>query len=62
MILLRMKATLSRLDSLIHIHVPQGEHFNVCGDVHGQYYEYVIFSFLHHLPIPIPIPIPIFFA
>jgi len=37
--LLQMKDLLCRLDSLISIQVPAGSHFNVCGDVHGQYYD-----------------------
>jgi len=38
-ILLQVRKILSSLDSLIDIDVPEGHHFNVCGDVHGQFYD-----------------------
>jgi len=38
-ILLQMKKLLASLDTLVHIDVPEGTHFNVCGDVHGQFYD-----------------------
>uniref|UniRef100_A0A2N9IAR7 protein-serine/threonine phosphatase n=1 Tax=Fagus sylvatica TaxID=28930 RepID=A0A2N9IAR7_FAGSY len=35
-IVLQMRDTLRALPSLVDINVPDGNHFTVCGDVHGQ--------------------------
>jgi len=33
---LQTREALQALPSLVDIHVPDGKHFTVCGDVHGQ--------------------------
>jgi serine/threonine-protein phosphatase 5 len=38
-VLLAAKTTLKPLPSLVRISVPAGKHLNVCGDVHGQFYD-----------------------
>lgn len=35
-IVLQAREMLRALPSLVDIHVPDGNHFTVCGDVHGQ--------------------------
>lgn len=35
-IVLQTREMLRSLPSLVDIEVPQGKHFTVCGDVHGQ--------------------------
>jgi len=37
--LLEIKKIFSSLDSLIEIEVPESNHINVCGDVHGQFFD-----------------------
>lgn len=34
--MLQTKEMLQKLPSLVDINVPNGKHFTVCGDVHGQ--------------------------
>ncbi|KAK4741746.1 hypothetical protein SAY87_025334 [Trapa incisa] len=38
-IVLQMREMLKMLPSLVDIHVPEGKHLTVCGDVHGQFYD-----------------------
>ena len=38
-ILHRVRAILSREPAVVDVSVPEGRHFTVCGDVHGQYYD-----------------------
>ncbi|KAK3237861.1 hypothetical protein CYMTET_52091 [Cymbomonas tetramitiformis] len=38
-ILLQVKEVFKVLPTLMDIEIPQGTHFTVCGDVHGQYYD-----------------------
>lgn len=35
----RVKAWYEQKESLVDISIPEDKHFNVCGDVHGQYYD-----------------------
>lgn len=35
-IVLQIRDLMRELPSLVDIHVPDGKHFTVCGDVHGQ--------------------------
>jgi hypothetical protein len=37
-ILLRMKAMLLALPTVVDVPVPEGKHITMCGDVHGQFY------------------------
>lgn len=48
-IVLQTKEMLQKLPSLVDINVPNGKHFTVCGDVHGQvitFYASYLFKFL----------------
>lgn len=38
-LLLELKAQLKALPTLVEVPIPEGTHFNVCGDTHGQYYD-----------------------
>jgi serine/threonine-protein phosphatase 5 len=49
-ILLQMRQVLMKLDSLITIDVPEGTHFTVCGDVHGQFYDFLNIFAINGLP------------
>ncbi|XP_047331501.1 serine/threonine-protein phosphatase 5-like isoform X2 [Impatiens glandulifera] len=41
---------LQALPSLVDIHIPDGKHFTVCGDVHGQFYDLLNIFKLNGLP------------
>ncbi|CAJ1964431.1 unnamed protein product [Sphenostylis stenocarpa] len=49
-IVLQTREVLQSLPSLVDIHVPNGKHFTVCGDVHGQYYDLLNIFELNGLP------------
>ncbi|KAK2441390.1 serine/threonine-protein phosphatase [Trifolium repens] len=49
-IVLQTKEMLQALPSLVDITVPQGKHFTVCGDVHGQFYDLLNIFELNGLP------------
>ncbi|KAH1053998.1 hypothetical protein GLYMA_08G311000v4 [Glycine max] len=49
-IVLQTREMLQALPSLVDIHVPDGKHFTVCGDVHGQYYDLLNIFELNGLP------------
>ncbi|ONI17603.1 hypothetical protein PRUPE_3G168900 [Prunus persica] len=49
-IVLQTKEMLQALPSLVDINVPKGNHFTVCGDVHGQFYDLLNIFELNGLP------------
>ncbi|KAK7316721.1 hypothetical protein RJT34_00390 [Clitoria ternatea] len=49
-IVLQTREILQALPSLVDINVPEGKHFTVCGDVHGQYYDLLNIFELNGLP------------
>ncbi|KAL1555705.1 Serine/threonine-protein phosphatase 5 [Salvia divinorum] len=49
-IVLQLRDVLRELPSLVDIHVPDGKHFTVCGDVHGQFYDLLNIFELNGLP------------
>ncbi|KAK4758878.1 hypothetical protein SAY87_020179 [Trapa incisa] len=49
-IVLQMREMLRGLPSLVDIHVPDGKHLTVCGDVHGQFYDLLNIFELNGLP------------
>ncbi|XP_031106874.1 serine/threonine-protein phosphatase 5-like [Ipomoea triloba] len=49
-IVLQTRAMLRALPSLVDINVPEGKHFTVCGDVHGQFYDLLNIFELNGLP------------
>ena len=49
-ILLRMKAMLMALPTVVDVPVPEGKHITVCGDVHGQFYDLLNIFELNGLP------------
>ncbi|XP_073122365.1 serine/threonine-protein phosphatase 5 isoform X2 [Henckelia pumila] len=49
-IVLQLRETLRALPSLVDINVPDGKHFTVCGDVHGQFYDLMNIFELNGLP------------
>ncbi|KAK4714533.1 hypothetical protein R3W88_020440 [Solanum pinnatisectum] len=49
-IVLQTREMLRALPSLVDIVVPQGKHFTVCGDVHGQFYDLLNIFELNGLP------------
>ena len=49
-ILLRMKALLTALPTVVDVPVPEGSHITVCGDVHGQFYDLLNIFELNGLP------------
>ncbi|XP_031390771.1 serine/threonine-protein phosphatase 5 isoform X3 [Punica granatum] len=49
-IVLQIREMLRALPSLVDINVPEGKHFTVCGDVHGQYYDLLNIFELNGLP------------
>ncbi|CAH9135534.1 unnamed protein product [Cuscuta epithymum] len=49
-IVLQTREMLRSLPSLVDINVPQGKHFTVCGDVHGQFYDLLNIFELNGLP------------
>ncbi|KAJ4836831.1 Serine/threonine-protein phosphatase 5 [Turnera subulata] len=49
-IVLQTRELLRALPSLVDINVPEGKHFTVCGDVHGQFYDLVNIFELNGLP------------
>ena len=49
-ILLQMKAILKATPTLMDIPVPDGTHFTVCGDVHGQVCACVVLHLMHRRP------------
>jgi len=49
-ILLQMKAILKATPTLMDIPVPDGTHFTVCGDVHGQFYDLMNIFELNGMP------------
>ncbi|KAF8063021.1 PAPP5 [Scenedesmus sp. PABB004] len=51
-ILLKARALLRELPSLVDVEVPPDKHFTVCGDVHGQYYDLLHIWELNGLPSP----------
>lgn len=51
-IMLQAKAILSELPPICEIPVPEGTHFTVCGDVHGQFYDLLNIFELNGMPSP----------
>jgi len=51
-IVLEAIALLSKLPSVVDIDVPEGHHFTVCGDIHGQYYDLLNIFRLNGDPSP----------
>ncbi|KAL6570842.1 Serine/threonine-protein phosphatase 5 [Orobanche gracilis] len=49
-IVLQIRDLLRELPSLVEIKVPDGKHFTVCGDVHGQFYDLINIFELNGLP------------
>lgn len=49
-IVLQMRDMLRALPSLVDVTVPDGKHFTVCGDVHGQFYDLLNIFELNGLP------------
>ncbi|KAF3444950.1 hypothetical protein FNV43_RR14643 [Rhamnella rubrinervis] len=49
-IVLQTREMLQALPSLVDINVPNGKHFTVCGDVHGQFYDLLNIFELNGLP------------
>ncbi|XP_075487288.1 serine/threonine-protein phosphatase 5-like isoform X1 [Primulina tabacum] len=49
-IVLQLREMLRALPSLVDINVPDGKHFTVCGDVHGQFYDLMNVFELNGLP------------
>ncbi|KAK6157520.1 hypothetical protein DH2020_011768 [Rehmannia glutinosa] len=49
-IVLQIRDLLRELPSLVDINVPDGKHFTVCGDVHGQFYDLINIFELNGLP------------
>ncbi|GAB4859703.1 Serine/threonine-protein phosphatase 5 [Ancistrocladus abbreviatus] len=49
-IVLQTREMLRMLPSLVDISVPDGKHFTVCGDVHGQFYDLLNIFELNGLP------------
>ncbi|KAJ0790794.1 Serine/threonine-protein phosphatase 5 [Helianthus annuus] len=49
-IVLRTREILMALPSLVDVNVPNGKHFTVCGDVHGQFYDLLNIFELNGLP------------
>ncbi|KAL8267252.1 hypothetical protein R6Q59_004596 [Mikania micrantha] len=49
-IVLRTREILMALPSLVDINVPDGKHFTVCGDVHGQFFDLLNIFELNGLP------------
>ncbi|XP_054799323.1 serine/threonine-protein phosphatase 5 isoform X1 [Prosopis cineraria] len=49
-IVLQTREMLLTLPPLVDINVPDGKHFTVCGDVHGQYYDLLNIFELNGLP------------
>ncbi|KAH1131129.1 hypothetical protein J1N35_002507 [Gossypium stocksii] len=49
-IVLQMREMLRSQPSLVYINVPDGNHFTVCGDVHGQFYDLINIFELNGLP------------
>ncbi|KAF9669433.1 hypothetical protein SADUNF_Sadunf14G0107100 [Salix dunnii] len=49
-IVLQTREMLQALPSLVDINVPEGKHFTVCGDVHGQFYDLLNIFKLNGLP------------
>ncbi|KAB2073394.1 hypothetical protein ES319_A07G079000v1 [Gossypium barbadense] len=47
---LQMRKMLRSQPSLVDINVPDGSHFTVCGDVHGQFYDLINIFELNGLP------------
>ncbi|XP_011033729.1 PREDICTED: serine/threonine-protein phosphatase 5 isoform X1 [Populus euphratica] len=47
---LQTREILQALPSLVDINVPEGKHFTVCGDVHGQFYDLLNIFELNGLP------------
>ncbi|KAI5661992.1 hypothetical protein M9H77_21315 [Catharanthus roseus] len=49
-IVLQTREMLRSMPSLVDISVPEGKHFTVCGDVHGQFYDLLNIFELNGLP------------
>ncbi|KAF2290638.1 hypothetical protein GH714_014821 [Hevea brasiliensis] len=49
-IVLQTREMLQALPSLVDINIPDGKHFTVCGDVHGQFYDLLNIFELNGLP------------
>lgn len=49
-IVLQIREMLRALPSLVDIDIPDGKHFTVCGDVHGQFYDLLNIFELNGLP------------
>ncbi|XP_060958141.1 serine/threonine-protein phosphatase 5 isoform X3 [Cannabis sativa] len=49
-IVLQTREMLQALPSLVDVTVPEGNHFTVCGDVHGQFYDLLNIFELNGLP------------
>ncbi|KAK4796797.1 hypothetical protein SAY86_029123 [Trapa natans] len=49
-IVLQVREMLRILPSLVDVNVPEGKHFTVCGDVHGQFYDLLNIFEINGLP------------
>lgn len=51
-VLLQALERLRELPSLVDVNIPLEEHFTVCGDVHGQFFDLLNIFELNGLPSP----------
>eukprot|EP00246_Nothoceros_aenigmaticus_P000688 TRINITY_DN10928_c0_g2_i1.p1 TRINITY_DN10928_c0_g2~~TRINITY_DN10928_c0_g2_i1.p1 ORF type:complete len:483 (+),score=75.78 TRINITY_DN10928_c0_g2_i1:96-1544(+) len=49
-ILLQIRSLLTALPTLVDINIPDKQHFTVCGDIHGQYYDLLNIFEMNGLP------------
>jgi len=50
MILLEMKKLLEKLPTVLELDVPSGTPFTVCGDIHGQFYDFLNILSINGMP------------